>query len=93
MKTFDNKYQVILSGLQSEIQSLIDNHESYISILESQIKDTELLEDMITDCDKVYSKNLKFIQDIIQEYKDKAPLFINQSIPLVNPDYLKSFVK
>lgn len=86
MKTFENKYQVILSGLQGEIQSLIDNHESYISILESQIEDKELLEDMITECDKVYSKNLKFIQDIIKEYN-------NQSIPLINPDYLKSFVK
>ena len=93
MKTFENKYQVILSGLQGEIQSLIDNHESYISILESEIKDKELLEDMISDCDKTYSKNLKFIQDIIKEYKDKAPLFINQSVPIVNPDYLKSFVK
>ena len=69
MKTYQDKNQVILSGLYSEIQSLVEYHESKHKELDTHITDIELLEDKITELDKVYTKNLKFIYDIINHYQ------------------------
>ena len=93
MKTYQDKNQVILSGLYSEIQSLVDYHESKHKELEKNIADVELLENEITELDKVYTKNLKFIYDIINHYQMLQDNDKRKSEPLVNPDYLKSFVE
>lgn len=69
MRTYQDKNQVILSGLYSEIQSLVEYHESKHKELDTHITDIELLEDKITELDKVYTKNLKFIYDIINYYQ------------------------
>lgn len=69
MRTYEDKNQVILSGLYSEIQSLVEYHESKHKELDTHITDIELLEDKITELDKVYTKNLKFIYDIINYYQ------------------------
>ena len=69
MRTYENKNQVILSGLYSEISSLVEYHQYKVKELEKNISDTEFLENEITELDKVYTKNLKFIYDIINYYQ------------------------
>jgi hypothetical protein len=93
MRTYKDKNQVILSGLYSQIQSLVEYHDKKCNELEKNISDTELLEDEINKLDKIYTKNLKFIYDIINNYQTLKDNEKRHSEPLVNPDYLKSFVK
>ena len=69
MRTYENKNQIILSGLYSEISSLVEYHQYKVKELEKNISDTEFLENEITELDKVYTKNLKFIYDIINYYQ------------------------
>lgn len=69
MRTYEDKNQVILSGLYSEIRSLVEYHDNKCNELEKNISDTELLEDKINELDKVYTQNLKFIYDIINHYQ------------------------
>tara|TARA_R110002153_G_scaffold131873_1_gene280886 strand:- start:626 stop:916 length:291 start_codon:yes stop_codon:yes gene_type:complete len=69
MRTYEDKNQVILSGLYSEIQSLVEYHQYKVKELEKNISDNEFLESEITELDKVYTKNLKFIYDIINHYQ------------------------
>ena len=69
MRTYENKNQIILSGLYSEISSLVEYHQYKVKELEKNISDTEFLENEITELDKIYTKNLKFIYDIINYYQ------------------------
>jgi hypothetical protein len=69
MRTYQDKNEIILSGLYSQIRSLVEYHDKKCNELEKNISDTELLENEITELDKVYTKNLKFIYDIINHYQ------------------------
>lgn len=69
MRTYENKNEIILSGLYSEIQSLVEYHQYKVKELEKNISNNEFLESEITELDKIYTKNLKFIYDIINHYQ------------------------
>lgn len=93
MRTYKNKNEIILSGLYSEIQSLVEYHQYKVKELEKNISNNEFLESEITELDKIYTKNLKFIYDIINHYQSLLDNEKRHLIALKSKNNLKKHFK